>query len=134
MATEFVEQLQQAYDRLNAGVSGDDLLEVLRQGCHDDLVVEMGVLEGTFHGPEGFKEFIEGQRAIIDDLRAEPEEFIEAGDRMIVPFRLSGRARNMHVPVEYHYVHVWTVRDGKASHLRLYADKEKAFRDAGVSG
>jgi hypothetical protein len=37
-----------------------------------DIVVEMGVLEGTFHGREDFKRFIEGQMALFEDLRCDP--------------------------------------------------------------
>jgi hypothetical protein len=39
----------------------------------------MGVLEGTFRGHRGVQRFIEGQPAILVDLRAEPET-IPTGD------------------------------------------------------
>jgi ketosteroid isomerase-like protein len=134
MSRENVELLRQSYEALNrAFASGEDLLPVIREGTDPDLVVEMGVLEGTFHGPEGFKDFIEGQLAIIQDLRSDPDEFIDAGDRVVVPFRLSGRAKKTGIPIEYHYVHVWTFRGEKAVHLRLYASKAKALEAVGLS-
>ena len=130
MSTEGVEGVRRAYDGLNRGQNnGEDLRRSIRETCHPDIVLEMGLLEGTFHGHEGFALFVEGQTAIIDGLRADPEEFIEVGDHVVVPFRLSGRARNTEIPVEYHYVHVWTLHDGKVSHLKLYGSKESALRD-----
>ena len=134
MSRENVELLRQSYEALNrAFASGEDLLPVIREGTDPDLVVEMGVLEGTFHGPEGFKDFIEGQLAIIQDLRSDPDEFIDAGDRVVVPFRLSGRARKTGIPIEYDYVHVWTFRGEKAVLLRLYASKANALEAVGLS-
>jgi ketosteroid isomerase-like protein len=133
VSRENVEILRRGYEAVNRALAtGGDLLPLIQEGSDPDIVVEMGVLEGTFHGHKGFKEFIEGQLAIIDDLRSDPEEFIDAGDRVVVPFRLSGRARNTGIPIEYHYVHVWTLREGKAVHLRLYASKAKALEAVGL--
>jgi uncharacterized protein len=133
MSRENVELLRRSYEALNrAFATGEDLLPILREGCDPDIVGEMGVLEGTFHGPEGFKGFIEGQLAIIEDLRSDPEEFIDAGDCVVVPFRFSGRARNTGIPLEYHYVHLWTLRGGKAVHLRLFTSKAKALEAVGL--
>ena len=132
MSRENVEVVRHGYDALNrAFANGEDVLPIIREGADPRLVVEMGVLEGTFHGPEGFRDFIEGQLAIIEDLRAVPEEFIEVGACVVVPFRFTGRARSTGIPVEYHYVHVWTLSGGKAVHLRLFTSKTKALEAAG---
>ena len=128
-----MELLRQGYEAMNrAFAEGSDLLPLIRQGYHPDGVSEMGVLEGTFHGREGFRDFVEGQLAIMEDMRADPDEFIDAGDTVVVPFRLSGRARSTGIPVEYDYVHVWTIRDGMATHLRLFRSKAKALEAAGL--
>jgi uncharacterized protein len=133
MSQEHVELLRRGYDALNrAFATGEDVLPILQEWTDPDLVVEMGVLEGTFHGPEGFNNFIEGQLAIIQDLRSDPDEFIDAGDRVVVPFRLSGRARSTGIPIEYHYVHVWTFRGANAVRLRLYTSKAKALEAVGL--
>ena len=133
MSRENVELLRRSYEALNRAFAvGEDLLPVILEGTDPDLVVEMGVLEGTFHGPEGFKAFIEGQLAIIEDLRSEPDEFIDAGERVVVPCRLRGRARKTGIPLEYRFVHVWTFRGGKAVHLRLYASKARALEAVGL--
>ncbi len=133
MSRENVELVRRGYEVFQRAVAaGDDLLPLARKAAAPDLVVEMGLLEGTFRGPEGFVRFIEGQMAILDDLRTVPEEFIDAGDRVVVPVCITGHARSTGIPVEYRYVHLWTVRDGKVTHVRLYGSKAKALEAAGL--
>ena len=62
----------------------------------------------------------------IEDLGAEPHEFIEAGDRVIVPVRMHGRLRETGEPVAYELVQVWTGREGKAIKLVTYPDTRTA--------
>jgi ketosteroid isomerase-like protein len=62
----------------------------------------------------------------IDDLGAEPHEFIEAGERVIVPVRMSGRLRETGEPVAYELVQVWTGRNGRAIQLVTYPDADTA--------
>jgi len=97
-----------------------------------EIVVEMGVLEGTFHGHEGLVQFIEGQLALFEGLRCDPEESIDAGDHLVVPIRLSGTTRSPGLPLDYRALHVWTLRNGKATRLRLYESRDRALEAAGL--
>ena len=92
----------------------------------------MGALKGTFRGHEGIRRFFEGQLAILEDLRAEPTEFIDAGEHVVVPFRLSGRAKNTHLPFQADYIHVLTFRGDKLLRLRLFQSKARALEAAGL--
>jgi hypothetical protein len=132
MSRENVERLRRNYEALNQALATGQDLAPLMDDIDPDIVIEMGVLEGTYRGPAGLMRLVEGQAAIIDGLRAQPHEFIEAGNRIVVPFRLSGKARNTGIPVEYEYVHVWTLRAGKAVHLQLYGSKAKALEAVGL--
>jgi hypothetical protein len=49
---------------------------------------------------------------------------------MVVPFRLSGRARNTGLPFEGHYVHMITLPEGKPVHVKLFASLSSAMRFA----
>ena len=62
----------------------------------------------------------------------EPEEIIEAGDRVVVPLRLGGRARFTGIPIEFSLVHVATFRNGKALRVDVYADKAEALKAVGL--
>jgi ketosteroid isomerase-like protein len=134
MSQENVEFVRQGYEAINLAIaSGEDLLPLMENiNIAPDIVVQMGVLEGTFHGREDFKRFIEGQLALFEDLRCDPEELIDAGDHIVVPMCMSGKARSTGLPFEYHAIHVWTVRGGKWTRLRLYESREKALEAAGL--
>ena len=80
MSRENVELMRRGYEAVNrAPTTGADLAPIV-SGWDPDAVIEMGVLEGTFRGPGGFIEFIEGQAAVLDELHCEPQQFIEADD------------------------------------------------------
>jgi len=49
------------------------------------------------------------------DLQAHPDEFIDAGDSVVVGVRLAGRGRASGVDLEEHEFHVFTLRDGKVT-------------------
>ena len=134
MSQDAVEAMRKSYEALNLALaSGEDLLPLM-DDLDPEIVIEMGVLEGTFHGREGFKRFLEGQVALFEDLRCDPKEFIDAGDQIVVPMCLSGKARSTGLPLEYHAIHVWTLRRGKATRLRLYESKARALEAVGLAG
>jgi ketosteroid isomerase-like protein len=133
MSQENVESMRSGYEAMNRALAGGEDLLSFMDGIDPEIVVEMGVLEGTFHGRKGFKRLLEGQVALFEDLRCDPEEFIDAGDRIIVPMCFSGKARSTGLPFEYHAIHVWTLRHGRATRLRLYEDKDKALEAAVLS-
>ena len=51
----------------------------------------------------------------VEDVGAVPHEFIDAGDRVIVPVRMHGRLRDSGEPVAYELVQVWLGRNGTPS-------------------
>jgi ketosteroid isomerase-like protein len=121
--------MRESYDPLNLALARGEDVRPLMDVLDPEFVLEMGVLEGTFTGRDGFTRFIRGQVELFEDLRCDPEEFIDAGDQIVVPMCLRGRARSTGLPLEYHAIHVWTLRDGRAARLRLYESDE--VRDLG---
>jgi ketosteroid isomerase-like protein len=131
MSEENFETIRSGYEAMNsARASGEELLPLMG-GIDPEVIVEMGVLEGTFR--EGFVRFFEGQAAVFDNLRCEPGEIIDAGETIVVPIRLTGKARSTGLPLDYRAIHVWTLRNGKAIRLRLYESRGKALEAAGLS-
>jgi ketosteroid isomerase-like protein len=79
---------------------------------------------------ESYEEFVDVMR---DWLRAwerpivvEPEEFIQAGDRILVLIRWSGRGKGSGATVEAEGAHLWTFRDGLVIHYGVYRDRDEA--------
>jgi ketosteroid isomerase-like protein len=68
----------------------------------------------------------------FDALKAETEEFIDAGDRVVVPIRFGGKARYTGMDVTFAVVHVVTVRDGKVAWTDMYRERSEALEAVGL--
>ena len=69
---------------------------------------------------------------IWEDLRWEPERFIEADPFVVVLLNLSGMARQMRARVSAAVAHVWTVRNGLVAKLEVFLDRGEASAAAGL--
>jgi ketosteroid isomerase-like protein len=138
-----VENAQAGFALINEAYRRHDV-EVLRphleRVCHPDLVFEpAGVLPesvGTRHGIDGMLDFMAEQMKAFADgsMRMTPLEFIDLGDRLVVPYRFGGRARYTGLDVEFEFVHVYTVRDGLTMRVDVLPDKAAAFAKVGYPG
>ena len=114
--------LRSAYESFAAG----DVPAVL--ALFDDAIVwttpdsvEFG---GTYHGPAGVGEFFSHLPEHYAELAVSPDQYVEQGDAVVAIGTLRGRSQsgvNFTLP----FVHVWTVRDGKAVHFQEFFDTVK---------
>jgi ketosteroid isomerase-like protein len=68
---------------------------------------------GTFHGREGFREFVGKLLDQPVEFRREMREYLDAGDRIVVLLRQMGRRKGSDTEYDVPEVHIWTIRDGK---------------------
>jgi ketosteroid isomerase-like protein len=94
------------------------------EGAPDDVGLMRGLDAVQAYAQDWFDHF--------DDLRLEPEELIDAGDRVVAVQRLSGRAKRSGVETELQYAVVYTVSGGKIVRGREYATREQALEAAGL--
>jgi uncharacterized protein len=79
---------------------------------------------GLYHGVD------EVRRNIFEPLDAEwwsefaadPEEFIDAGEQVVVLGRYRGTAKASGKELDVPFVHVWTLRDARAIRFRQFLD------------
>jgi ketosteroid isomerase-like protein len=88
--------------------------------------------DDVYRGPEGFLQFHGKMAEAWDDLRWEPEEYIPAGDDVVVFIRFNGIGKTSKIPVEQPIGHVCTMRDGKLVKHVTYWNRELALEAAGV--
>lgn len=96
------------------------------------------VAEGanTQLGPfRGFTGFLAGWREWLEaweryELYA--EEFIDAGERVVVLARVHARTSRAGVDVEHTPAAVYTVKDGLVQRVEFYLDRAEALRSAGL--
>jgi ketosteroid isomerase-like protein len=87
----------------------------------------------TYRGHDGVAKLFSEWSALFDDLRFDPEEFIDAGDDVVIAvLRLSGRIRGSGEEVKMPETHVWTMRDGKGVECREYPTKAEALKAVGL--
>lgn len=121
------ELLRRGYDAFNRR-DWDAFVE----GLAEDVLLEQtsAVFDsrGRFQGRDGF---MDSQRELAeawDDLRYEPLEFHEDGDRVLVIVRFSARGHETGIPFESEIGHLFTIRDGQISKLTVLASRGEAMR------
>ena len=69
-----------------------------------------------------------------EDLETIPEDFIDAGDHVLVPVLFRGRGRGSGIEIEGRYYEVVTVRDGRLIRWEEFSERSDAEKAAGLSG
>jgi ketosteroid isomerase-like protein len=86
---------------------------------------------------EGLENVLEAQREWLRQwerpFKVEAEEYIPAGDAVVVLVRWRGTGRGSGVELEAEGAHVWEIRDGEAARWDVYRDRDEALADAGVT-
>jgi uncharacterized protein len=115
-----VESLRRIYQ----AISRWDVEELVSDLAHD---IEWSLPDtlpwgGTRHGHEGVRAFVSVSNDHVEGRWADPDDFLDAGDRLIVLGRMRGRAKASGRDYEVEFVHVWTMTDGMASRVRAFFD------------
>jgi len=86
----------------------------------------------VYHGHDGVRAALQVSRDAFDDLDLVPEEFIDAGDQVLVVFWFRGKGRGSGVEIDERLVHLWTIRDGKPVRMDVHSSREQALEAAGL--
>ena len=139
MSQENLEHARQGYAMLSDAVTSGDLrlLRRLVEERFDPAVVlkPAGVMPESqeVYGHEGALRYVATQMEVLEAMRVEPQEFIDAGDRVVVPVRIHSRARHTGIDLETDRIHVLTYRGGKVARWEIYATKTDALEAVGLS-
>jgi ketosteroid isomerase-like protein len=88
----------------------------------------------TYRGTEEVRRFLEDLLEPFEEVVVQPEEFFDAGDRLVVFLLLRSRPNGSSAVIEIRIGHLWTMRDGKAVRLEIFPEREEALEAAGLSG
>jgi uncharacterized protein len=86
---------------------------------------------GVFHGRDGVKRYLTQSRAAWAEVNSEPERFITSGNRIVVFVHARVRAKGSNECQDVRLADVYTVRGGKITEMRAFADRQEALRWAG---
>jgi ketosteroid isomerase-like protein len=141
MSQQDVETARRGYAMLNMAYrTGDvnDLRPFAEKFWDPEVVFEpAGVLpeSRSVHGRSEVLRFIEGQMQAFEPgtMWMKPLEYIDVGERLVVPYGWGGRARHTGIEMEFTFVHVITTRQGRMVRMEAFASKSEALEAVGLS-
>ncbi len=87
----------------------------------------------TYRGHEGIRRYFAGFEGVMDEVRWEADELMEApNERVVAGIRLLTRSVATELELELPVWQVCTVRDGKVLRIEGFAEREDALRAAGL--
>jgi ketosteroid isomerase-like protein len=122
-------------------------VEIIRRGyrhfmatgevrAHADLVWDVSRLgwpdQQIYPGVEGAMQF-NAEWADAWDGWVEVEDYLDAGEWVVVILNQRGRSKATGIPVDMRFAQVWTLRDGQAIRMQMYASPEEALEAVGLS-
>jgi uncharacterized protein len=87
-----------------------------------------GVVEPGSHVGADASRALRSIFEVYEDLRVEAEEYVDAGDTIVVVARAHGTARGSGLHMDQRLAFVWTVREGKPVQMEQYPNREGALK------
>jgi uncharacterized protein len=129
MSQENVEVVRSLYDGWLRGEIGTDKFDP------EISMVESATLPGAVsaYGVEAVARYMRSFAKHWEQISFEPQEYIDAGEQVVVVARLIGRGKKSGVEVTRTWAYVWTLRGQKALSMVGYADRDEALKAAGLA-
>jgi ketosteroid isomerase-like protein len=129
MSQENVEIIRALYEDWLRGDIGIDKLDP------EIAMFESTTLPGAVSavGIDAVRRYMESFAKYWEEIRFEPQEYIEAGEQVLVVARLVGRGKASGVAVERIWAYVWTLRSGRVLRMDGYASRDEALQAAGLA-
>jgi ketosteroid isomerase-like protein len=87
----------------------------------------------TYAGIEGIRAMLAERDEVWGEFRMEPDEFVDAGDRVVVIGRWVGKGRGSGVEVNQPIADVFILHGGRVVRCEIgYSDRGKALEAAGL--
>ena len=98
-----------------------------------DWVLPAHQAQDSAHGTDAVRRFFEELDEHFDDLQLEPQEYVDAGDRVATRLRYFGRGKGSGVEIETEMYHqVATFHDGRIVRMEYVTSWPAALEAAGV--
>jgi ketosteroid isomerase-like protein len=119
--------------RSNGALESGDISAAMR-AVHPELVTHRVYPDGrTFHGREGFLDAVADWVESFAEYGFTAEQYLDAGDRVVVRFRQWGLGETSSIAVEGPVWVLYTLAEGRITRLDIYNDEGQALDAAGLS-
>jgi ketosteroid isomerase-like protein len=126
MSEENVETMRRLFAAYRGG---EEVVELLDPG-----VVWNPAEELPMRGIDAVRAYLERWESEWEDLETVPEEFIDAGDKVVVTVHFSGRGKGSGVEVDGRTYEVYVLRDGTVVRMDEFTERSQALEAAGIPG
>jgi ketosteroid isomerase-like protein len=131
---ENVDALKKGFDGFNGGDS-DAVAEVF-----DDEITWEGPSNedvpggGKTEGKDKVLEMLGGIQEDWEEFQATPDEFVDAGDTVVVLGHITGKHKESGNELKTPFVHVWRMSDGKGTRIQALIDTHDVLEAMQGSG
>jgi ketosteroid isomerase-like protein len=132
MSRENVAVMRRMYEAWNSGDMAG-LAEVFDPQVEVRPALSAFMASTVYRGHDGIATWYAETHEPWADMRAVPQRFIEAGDRLVVVVGLQARVPGGQVDIDAEIGHVVTIRDGCIVRLDGYDEPAAALEAAGVA-
>jgi uncharacterized protein len=132
MSRENVERSRLAYEAFTSALATGDW-EAFSEFVHPDFRWQAIQDLNAYQGLDGMKASLASWSEPWEWWRSEAEEFIDAGDSVIIAHRIQGRARQSGIELDGRYYNVCDMREGKLWRLRQFFERADALEAVGLS-
>lgn len=110
----------------------DGMLELCDPAIEGHQSIQLVGTAGVFQGRDGMRAMFAELSEGFDELRFDPEELLQTGDRILTLVRISATGAASGVPVEAPLAHVWTVGEHGFTAFEVFANPTKAAAAVGI--
>jgi ketosteroid isomerase-like protein len=87
----------------------------------------------TYNGVEGMRAMLADRDEVWEEFRLEPDEFVDAGEWIVVIGRWVGKGKGSGIEVQQPVAHAFRLQDGRIVRAELsYADRRAALEAVGL--
>ena len=112
-------------------------IDAMLAACHADVELDWSRSGGpepdVYRGRDAIRRVAEGYREVFDEILLEPEEFIDAGDDVVIPNVGTVRHREG-ITATVPSVFICTIKDGLIVRMQMFNRRDEAFEAAGLPG
>jgi len=131
---ENVDVLKKGFDAFNQGD-----VDTVQETFGDDITWQGPNTEevpggGKFDGKDKVIEMLGTFQDDWENFQAVPDEFIDAGDTVVVLGHIQGKHKESGKDLKTPFVHVWRMSDGKANRIQALIDTHEVLEATRGSG